>query len=352
MANVTIRDVAKRASVGVGTVSRVLNDSPNVRAETRERVLSAIADMDFKPSKAARQLSLGKTHAIGVIAPYFTTPSCVERLRGVESALSATNYDFSLFNIETMRRRKEIFTDVPRKERIDGLIIITLVPPDSLIERLARRGIPTILLDQSNPQLSSVSTDDVRGAKMAVEHLIQLGHRKIGYISDTIDDGKANPLQFTTPRERYLGYREALDSADIPFQPAYHKQGPHAKRYAYELALELLQQDDPPTAIFAMSDTQAIGALQAAQKLGIQVPEQLSIIGYDDIEVAQYLNLTTIRQPLFESGVAAVELLMAQIGLGDAAKSADSIHRTLPLKLITRQTTATRPNSSSKVDEI
>jgi DNA-binding LacI/PurR family transcriptional regulator len=211
-----------------------------------------------------------------------------------------------------------------------------------LVERLARRGIPTVLLDQSLPQLCSISTDDIVGARMAVEHLIELGHRKIGYISDIINDGQANPLQFTTPRERYMGYFEALESADIHYNPAYHKQGPHAKRYAYELALELLQQDDPPTAIFAMSDTQAIGALLAAQTLGIQVPEQLSIIGYDDIEVAQYLNLTTIRQPLFESGVEAVNLLLGQIVIeSDAAASgsAEIIHHSLPLELVIRETT-------------
>lgn len=340
MANITIRDVAKRADVGVGTVSRVLNDSPNVRAETRERVLAAIAAMDFEPSSIARRLSLGKTHAIGVIAPYFTIPSCVERLCGIESVLSSTGYDFSLFNVESKRRRKEVFTDVPRRERIDGLIIVTLVPPDSLIKRLARRRIPTVLLDQIHPQLSSVSTDNVQGAKMAVEHLIELGHRKIGYISDVIDDGKANPLQFTTPRERYLGYREALESADIPFNPNYHKQGPHAKRYAYELALDLLRQDDPPTAIFAMSDTQAIGALQAAHMLGVKVPDQLSIIGYDDIEVSQHLNLTTIRQPLFDSGVEAVDLLLEQMKADDAsAESAEPIHHNLPLELVIRQST-------------
>ncbi len=345
MANVTIRDVAKRASVGVGTVSRVLNDSPNVRAETRERVLSAIADMDFKPNANARRLSLGKTHAIGVIAPYFTTPSCIERLRGIESALSATGYDFSLFNVETIRRRNEIFAEVPRVERIDGLIIITLVPPDSLVERLARRGIPTVLLDQSHPKLNNISTDNIQGARIAVEHLITLGHRRIGYISDVIDDGKANPLQFTTPRERYLGYRAALASAEIPHHPHLHKQGPHAQRYAYGLALDLLSQDEPPTAIFAMSDTQAIGALQAAQTLGFDVPEQLSIIGYDDIEVAQYLNLTTIRQPLFESGVEAVDLLLEQLE-DDGSNSADLIHRTLPLELVLRQSTCKPPIGS------
>lgn len=310
MANITIRDVAKKAGVGVGTVSRVINQSPSVSTATREKVLLAIAELKYTPSPIARRLSLGKTMTIGVITPFFTRSSYIERLRGVESVLSQSEYDFIIYNVETVERRDKYFREIPRRERIDGLMIMSLPPTDEDTRRFAEAEVLTVLVDAAHPDLSRVVIDDVAGGYIATMHLIELGHRKIGYISDYMKD---SPFHFLPVQDRYQGYRNALADAGIEFNPNYYKQGEIDEQEAQRLSKEVLSLPDPPTAIFAYSDTQAFGVLRAAQELGIEVPEKLSVIGYDDIELAEYLQLTTIRQCLYQSGVRGAQLLLEQM---------------------------------------
>jgi len=331
VAPATIRDVAKRAGVGVGTVSRVLNDHPFVSDATRQKVLSAIEALDYTPSPIARRLSLRKTLTIAVIVPFFTRPSFVERLRGVEFALADSEYDLVLFNVETTGKRDAYFRDVPRRERVDGLLIISLSPHDADVERFLQAEVPTVLVDAHHPRLSRAVIDDVAGGRLATQHLIEQGHRKIAYVSDYLE----NPFNFVSSRDRYEGYRQALNAAGIPFRIDYHQQGEHGRQEARESVRALLSLEDPPTAIFAASDTQAIGVLEAAQDAGLSVPEDLSVIGYDDIEIAEYLQLTTIRQPLFASGVEGVELLLEAI----ANPQATGGKVELPTRLVVRQTT-------------
>ena len=331
MASVTIRDVAKRAGVGVGTVSRVLNDNPSVRKTTRQKVLDAIAELDYSPNPIARRLSLGKTLTVAVIVPFFTRPSFVERLRGVEYALADSEYDLILFNVETTAKRDDYFRSVPRRERVDGLLVISLSPRDADVERFLQADVPTVLIDAHHPRLSRAVVDDVTGGRMATQHLVDLGHRKIGYVSDHLE----NPFNFVSSRDRHEGYCQALAEAGIPFRAEYHRQGEHGRREAREMASVLLSLPDRPTAIFAASDIQAIGVLEAARDAGLKVPEDLSVIGYDDIEIAEYLHLTTIRQPLFVSGVEGVALLLESI----ATPSPTPRRVPLPIELAIRDTT-------------
>lgn len=333
MANITIRDVAKKAGVGVGTVSRVLNQSPSVSEATREKVLSAIAELKYMPSPIARRLSIGKTMTIGVVTPFFTRSSYVERLRGVESVLSQSEYDFIIYNVETVERRDKYFLEIPRKERIDGMMIMSLLPTDEDACRFANAQVPTILVDAVHPQIGHVIIDDVDGGYKATMHLIELGHRKISYLSDYM---KNSPFHFSPVQDRYQGYRNALADAGIIYNPEYYKQSELSEKEAQRMALEVLSLPDPPTAIFAYSDTQAFGVLRAAQELGIEVPEQLSVIGYDDIELAEYLNLTTIRQNLFLSGVKGAELMLTAVS-GHNTTPQQII---LPTQLMVRRTTA------------
>jgi len=332
MGSVTIRDVAKRAGFGVGTVSRVLNDHPSVSEPTRQKVLQAITELDYAPNPVARRLSLGKTLTIAVIVPFFTRPSFVGRLRGVEYALADSEYDLILFNVETTAKRDVYFRSVPRRERVDGLLIISLSPRDADVDRFLQTGVPTVLVDARHPRMSRAVIDDVTGGRVATQHLIHLGHRKIGYVSDKLE----NPFNFVSSRDRYEGYCQALEEADIPFRPEYHCQGEHGCEEARAMARTLLSLSNPPTAIFAASDTQAIGVLQAAEDAGLRVPEELSVIGYDDIDIAEYLHLTTVRQPLFVSGVEGVEMLLESI----AAPSPNPRQVLLPTELVVRGTTA------------
>jgi len=331
----TIRDVASRAGVGVATVSRVINDSPLVSPATRSHVLNVIAELDFVPSTSARRLSLGRTMTIAVIAPFFTRPSVMERLRGIKESLANSRYDLTLYNVETIERRDACMRDVPRRERADGVLIISLSPQDADIPVLQQADVPIILIDANHACLSSMTrviVDDVAGARAATQHLIELGHRRIGYVSDFIE----TPFNFTSSRYRLQGYRQALDEAGISFRPQYHLQGEHGRNQARQMAHALLSLPERPTAIFAASDTQAFGVMEAARDLQIRVPEELSIIGYDDIEVAEYLNLTTIRQLLYESGNRGVSLLLNRL----ANMQAEPVVEVLPTELIVRRTTA------------
>ncbi|HEC21679.1 MAG TPA: LacI family transcriptional regulator [Chloroflexi bacterium] len=329
----TIRDVAKRAGVGVGTVSRVLNDHPSVSEETRQKVLAAIEELDFHPSPVARQLSAGgKTLAIGIIAPFFTRPAFVGRLEGIEAVLAQSEYDLVLYNVETPEQQASLFRKVPYERRVDGLIIISLTPSNEDVKRFERYGMPVVLLDTSHPDLPSITIDDVDGGKQATRHLVELGHRRIAYISDPLD----NPFGFRSSALRLEGYREMLAECGIEFRPDYHRQGEHGRHVAHHLTQELMALPDPPTAIFAASDTQALGAIEAIRQMGLRVPEDISVIGYDDIEVAAYVGLTTIRQPMYQSGVESVKALFQLL---DEENPSLPASYTLPVQLIERETT-------------
>lgn len=341
MGTVTIRDVAKQAGVGVGTVSRVLNESPSVSAETRRKVLTAIEELDFAPSPIARRLSRGKSMSVAVIAPFFTRRSYVERLQGIENVLSDQLYDLVLYNVETVARRDDCLRFVPRRERVDGLLILSLAPTDEEAASLAQTGVPTVLVDARHPQLNSVQIDDFAGAQCAVNHLLELGHRRIAYVSERVDQ---NEFHFQPITDRYRGYRAALEAAGIAYDPALHQQGDYGWDAARQMGMNLLQMDDPPTAIFGYSDTMAMGVMDAAQELGVLIPDDLSVVGYDDVEIAQYFQLTTIRQPLYETGARGAALLL---DLMNHPETSDVESIILPTELVVRRTTASPTGRSA-----
>lgn len=331
---VTIKDVAKYADVGVGTVSRVLNDSPLVSEEMRQRVLDAMEELDYTPNPFARRLPLGKSLTLAVVTPFFTRPSVVERLRGVEAAISDTEYDLIVFNVESVEKRDYYFREVCRPGRADGVIIVSLAPTDDDAEFFLSSDSVVVLVDAHHPKLPRVEIDDIEGGRIATEHLLSLGHRRIAFLGDSYP----NPFRFTSMRKRYVGYTEALDEAGVPLRPEYVVTGEHSRDVARELAHPLLSLPERPTAIFAGSDTQALGILEAARALGIQVPHDLSIVGYDDIEIAAHLELTTIRQPLFDTGWRGVQLLLNY--MDESNRTVEPVSELLPIELIVRGTTA------------
>lgn len=331
----TIRDVARIAGVSPGTVSRVLNDSHLVSEATRARVLEVVSRLNYKPNLLARRLSLGKTLTIAVIVPFFTRPSVIERLNGIVSTLAESQYDLVIHNVDTPAQRDYCFKEIPHRERVDGVLIISLSPRDEDIQTLTSADVPIVLIDANHiglDGLNRVVVDDVAGGEMAVQYLVELGHRRIGFIGDFL----SNPFNFTSSRDRFAGYRQALEMHNLPFNPEYFAEDQHDRYAAFLLAQKMLGLPKPPTAIFAASDTQAMGVLQAARELSRQVPEDLSVIGYDDIEVAEYLGLTTIRQLLFESGQRGVELLLATL----ENPTSPAVLEILPNELIIRSTTA------------
>ena len=328
----TIADVAARAGVGVATVSRVFNGRANVADPTRERVLAAIRELNYRPSSVARNLSLRRTFVIGVVVPFFTNPSAVERLRGIVSGLEASPYDLALFDVESPDRQRRAFDTFGRGDRADGLIVVSLVPPDVELVHLEAAHIPCVLVDAPHPVLPSVLSDDVAGGKLATRHLLELGHRRIAFIGDKPPDR----FRFHSSRDRTKGYVQMLKHTGLPVRPEYVREGTQSRQVAQSIGEELLRLPEPPTAIFAASDTQALGVLEAARALGVSVPDELSVIGFDDVEAASYAGLTTVRQPLFESGRRGVELLLHAL----AGESLVGRSEKLPLDLVVRRTTA------------
>lgn len=327
---VTIVDVARHAGVGVGTVSRVLNERKNVSEATIARVLEAIAETDYHPSRTARNLSLGRTHTIAVIIPFITSPSVAERLRGLLDPLSESDYEIALYDVGLPARREHSLSRLTRRGFADGAIVTSYRPADDLVERLDAAGTRVVLLDAAHPRLPHVAIDDVRGGRLAVEHLLALGHRRIAFLGDD-----AHRAGFTSSADRRAGYLGALAHAGVEPRPEYQECGAPEREVAHALTRRLLELPEPPTAIFAAADTLALGVLEAAGLAGIDVPGDLSVVGFDDLEVSSYVGLTTVRQPLQDSGRLAAEILLDVL----ASEEPPTRQIELPLEVIVRRTT-------------
>jgi DNA-binding LacI/PurR family transcriptional regulator len=332
---VTIRDVARAAGVSVATVSRALNGSDLVVESTRNRVLHVMDELQFTPSLSARRLSLGRTMTITVVTWSLTRPQAVERLRGVDAVLSDSEFDLVIYNVETAEKRDQYMRTLPRAQRTDGMLLISLPPRPDDITRLASAPVPVVVVDVHSPELRGlprVMGDDVAGGELAARHLLDLGHRQIGYIGDEFE----NPFGFTSSRDRFTGYECALSRAGIAPRPEWIALGAHGRYEARELGCRLLSGPDRPTAIFAASDTQALGVIAAAHEMGLDIPGDLSIVGYDDIEAAEYVGLTTVRQRLYESGRLGAQMLLREI----EQRSDVPISTDLPPDLVVRATSA------------
>jgi len=306
---VTIHNVAQEAGVGIGTVSRVVNNSPDVKPATRERVLAAIHRLNYKPDPIARSMISKRTNSIGTIVPFFTRPSFIELLRGVEAVIARLGRELVLYNVETSAQRDHFFRELPLHRKVDGLLIISLSPDDAAARRFRELGTPVVLIDAYSPLLTSLVVNNVEGAYQAVKRLIELGHRHIGFINGEIEGN----FKFNTANDRLIGLHRALGEAGLLFEPERVLISEWSRKGGKHAALQLLTQQKRPTAIFAASDVQAVGALEAARELGLRVPEQLSVIGFDGIEISELLELSTMQQPLQEMGELGASRLVELI---------------------------------------
>ncbi len=327
----TIHDVARVAGVGIGTVSRVLNKHPNVRPATRERVVAAIAQLHFKPNPIARSMISKRTGSIGVIVPFFTRPFHVEVLRGVQNALSRVQKELVIYNVENDTQRDAYFSELPMHHKVDGLLIVSLMPSDTFAQGFCEVGLPTVLVDAYNPHLTSLVVNNVEGAYQAVRSLLDKGHRRIGFING-ITEGN---FKFNQSTDRLIGYHRALGEAGLLFEPTLIIESEWNRQSGRAAALHLLTQTLRPTAIFASSDTQAIGVLEAARSLHITVPTELAVIGFDGIEVSELLDVSTVQQPMQQMGELGVVKLIEQM---ENSQLAPELIR-LPTILIERGTT-------------
>lgn len=327
----TIYDVARNAGVSISTVSRVLNTPETVNDTTRVNVLAAIDALGFVPKAEARARALRSSGRVGVITPFFTSPSFVQRLRGVASELTATNYELVIYTVDTLQRLNSYLETLPLTHNLEGLILISVCIDDTITQRLIQHHLEPVLIEYPIVKFNSVAVDDKEGGRMAARALIKKGHSRMAFISEMdFPQYGFNPIS-----SRLAGFSEVLAANNLPFTDAQIWDTPHDVDATRRSVLERLKQPDPPTAIFASTDLRAIGALKATQQLGMRVPGDIAILGFDDLDIAEYMGLSTIRQPLDESGRVAVELFFSQ----RLDPNRPVQHIQLPLTLMERETT-------------
>jgi DNA-binding LacI/PurR family transcriptional regulator len=329
----TIHEVARRAGVGVATVSRVVNNTGQVREETRRRVLAAVDELGFRPNRTARGLARRRLATVAALVPFVTHPSAVARVQGMVEASRDLGMPVSLFDVELPEHQREHLRALTADLRPEGLVIVSLHLTEEEREWLREADLRPVLVDVEIDGLSTVVIDDEAGGALATRHLLELGHRRIGFIGDL--EREQDRFGFTASPLRHRGFLRALAEAGVVREPAYERTGPHGREVARRQAHELLGLDLRPTAIVAASDTQAIGVLAAARERGLRVPEDLSVIGFDDVEIAGSARLTTVRQPLVESGRQATRLVEAE--RADPGRPPERV--VLDIELVVRDTT-------------
>lgn len=311
----TSADVARLAGVSRTTVSFVLNNVPNahISEETRRRVLEAAKALSYHPNAAARALARRQTKTIGLVlcqSPdrVFADAFLPDVIRGVGQVARGQGFKVLLESVEDVTQ-PEAYIDLVRERRIDGIVLSGPRSDDAQLPRLLAEGFPLILLGQlKGVKVNFVDVDNINGAQKAVEHLIKLGHTRIGMITHA-------PLQYTASEDRLQGYKQALESHGIPCDEGLIRLGDFREESGYRAMQELLHLAEPPTAVFVASDLVAFGAMEAIKDYGLRIPEDMAVVGFDDVPLARYVDppLTTIHLPARELGAKASALLIEMI---------------------------------------
>ncbi len=310
MPTITLKDVAASANVSHATVSRVLNNHPSVNAELRARVQDSIRKLGYQPNRAARRLRAQSSSVIGLIISDIQNPYFISIIRGIEDAAYAANMSIILCNSDEDVKKQAMYLNVMQAEHVAGLIFVpTPGTKASNLEALVQSGSALIVLDRmlDDINVDAVKVDNVRGAYNAVKHMIDLGYQRIGIIIAS--------NEITTGRERYQGYMQALDDAGIPLDSSLVKYGDSRAESGYRLTHELIASNQPPEAIFAGNNMVTLGALRALRESGKRIPEDIALIGFDDMPWSGDLcpPLTAVSQPTYELGQEAVALLLRRI---------------------------------------
>lgn len=307
---VTIYDVAAHAGVAISTVSRVLNESTDVSDQTRARVLEAIEELQFRPDRVAKTLAQKRTRSLAIAIPTFTTPFHNELLKGVRSKLHDRENDLLLFDLGSIDPQLKL-RNFLKRGTLDGLLLAGVPVDEALTPELKAFRAPVVLVGNHHTDFDCYYWDNDAGSKAAVEHLIEQGHRRIGMIRAYTD----SYLQ----SKRIEGYRQALDEAGIPYDDTIVQSGTTEKHagfseeHGYEAMVSLLQIEPRVSAVFASSDVQAFGAWKAIRNADLRVPEDVALVGYDDIKTSKYIGLSSVDQDMENVGREATERLLDRV---------------------------------------
>lgn len=327
----SIEDVARAAGVSIATVSRALRGLPDVAAATRDRVLEAAAELDYVASPFAARLASGRTATVGVVVPFINRWFFAEVIDAIESALRSAGYDLLLYNLGDQEGRGRFFDEMPMRKRVDAIVIASLVLSEDEFTALDTLKCPVAVLGLDHPGSLSSRIDDAAGARVAVEHLLSLGHQRIGLIGGDTDD----PMRFTPPHHRQSGYRAALEAAGVELDTELEVLGYFTVDGGAEATRMLMQLPEPPSAIFAESDEMAYGALRELRRSGLQVPKDVAVMGFDDHIYSELMDLSTVRQPVAAQASDLTKRLLAVL----AGEQPDSEVSVLPTELIVRGST-------------
>jgi LacI family transcriptional regulator len=305
----TICDVAKRAGVAPITVSRVINNSGNVRAETRERVETAIQELGYVPNRLARSLRLKRTHTLALVVTDITNPFWTTVVRGVEDAAQGAGFNVILCNTDESEAKQGQYLDVLLEKRVDGILLVPASSSAEPVDRVQRQNLPVVVLDRRvcSAEVDVVRGDSEEGACRLVQHLLSLGHRRIAVLS--------GPRDVSTAEDRVSGYCRALTEAGLEVRADWVQYGRFSKESGYEMAQQVLATSPRPTGLFAGNNFIAIGALRALRDGGLSVPEDISVVAFDDLMAGMAVDpfLTVVDQPSYEMGRQAAELLLARL---------------------------------------
>ncbi len=310
---VTIYDLAREAGVGIGTVSRCLNNHPSVSPHTRAKVLDVVKRLSYQPHAYAQRLASRKTNTISTIIPYFTNHFFVQILEGIQDKAADLGFDLILYGVNNPSQAEYYLRRSLTRGHVDGVMFFSMRFPESYIAKFLQINLPIVLVDTFHEKFDSLKVKNKEAAMVATKHLMDLGHRRIAMINGSLE---AQPAQ-----ERLEGYRLALQEAGLPFSSENIIVADKGKRDGFNreagrsamLELLRLQRTVPITAVFVASDIQALGVAEVASEMGVRVPEDLAIVGFDDIELAQHAQLTTMRQPMYDMGILALEKLMTRM---------------------------------------
>lgn len=326
----SMADVAQRAQVSMATVSRALRGLPNVSEDARRRVLEAAADLRYVVSPTASRLATGRTGSIAVMFPFPGRWFFGQVLSGAESVFRAESLDVLLYDLGDEAAYRRFFADLPLRRRVDAVLSVCIPLDRGTTAGLRSLGVPVVVVGSRIPGMSSVRIDDVATARTAVAHLADLGHERIAMIQTELSQPP-----FTAMTDRRHGYASELVERGLPVREDLQLMVPYGLRGGEQAIDAFLDLPEPPTAVFAETDELAYGAIGALRRRGMRSPDDLSIIGIDDHDMSELLDLTTMRQQVYEQGVRAARLVVAELG-GEATP----VEILEPTELVQRGTTA------------
>ena len=336
-----IVDVALKANVSIATVSRVVNNSTHkVNAITRKKVLAVVEELDYRPNALAKGLLTKKTMTVGIIIPDISNPYYAEIVRGVQDVADRHGYAVILLNTDRIQERTTKHIKFLREKSADGIIFSGgAIRGEKVLSSLEGFRGRTVVIGRHKLESSAVMIDNVGGATKAMRHLIDLGHERIGFIG--------GPDKSASARDRHAGYRSGLMHYGYPVNKDLMGKGDFTPRSGYVSAKELIEKAEP-TAIFAANDQMAFGTIHAANELGLRVPDDLSVVGFDNIPFGSYFDppLTTVEIPMYQIGAAAMEMLVNVISGEDGEK-----FRSFGTNLLVRASTARKASQKNKRTE-